>query len=80
MRNEEKTGWSEDEGKKENVKCKAWPRYSFYPAICPRSLSDLSNRSEPSGRARADFLNFEAHSETMQRKIEEIWAVIPLAQ
>jgi len=27
-----------------------------------RSLSDLSNRHEPSGRTSTDFLNFEAHS------------------
>ena len=27
---------------------------------------------EPSGRTSADFLNLEAHSETMQRKIEGI--------
>jgi hypothetical protein len=36
------------------------------------NLPDLSDRSKPSGRTRADFLDFEAHSEAMQRKIEEI--------
>ena len=35
------------------------------------SLADLSNRDEPSGRVNADFIDFEAHSETMKRKIEE---------
>ena len=34
--------------------------------IASRSLSDLSNHSEISGRASAYFLNLEAHSETMQ--------------
>ena len=37
-----------------------------------RSLSDLSNRSEPSGRTSAYFLYFEAYSRSMQREIEEI--------
>jgi len=29
--------------------------------VTPRSLSDLSDRSEPSGRARTVFHDFEAH-------------------
>ena len=32
------------------------------PYFASRSLSDLSNRNEPNGRASAYFLNFEAHS------------------
>jgi hypothetical protein len=32
------------------------------------SLSDLSNRREQGGKASADFLDFEAHSGSMQRK------------
>jgi hypothetical protein len=36
------------------------------------SLSDLSNRREQGGKASADFLDFEAHSGSMQRKSREI--------
>ncbi|MDP1950012.1 MAG: hypothetical protein Q8K59_02765 [Nitrosomonas sp.] len=39
---------------------------------CPRSLSDLSDRSEQSGKARIDWPDFEAHSHSMQRKIRVI--------
>jgi hypothetical protein len=45
-----------------------------------RSLSDLSDRSEPSGRARTDFRDLEADSGPIQRKIGEIWTAIPPAQ
>ncbi|MDP1950797.1 MAG: hypothetical protein Q8K59_06855 [Nitrosomonas sp.] len=38
----------------------------------PRSLSDLSDRSEQSGKARTDWPDFEAHSHSMQRKIRVI--------
>jgi hypothetical protein len=38
----------------------------------PSSLSDLSNRREQGGKASADFLDFEAHSGSMQRKSREI--------
>ena len=37
------------------------------------SLSGLSDRSEPSGRARTVFHDFEAHSGTMGRRIGENW-------
>ncbi|MDP1950022.1 MAG: hypothetical protein Q8K59_02820 [Nitrosomonas sp.] len=37
-----------------------------------RSLSDLSDRSEQSGKARIDWPDFEAHSHSMQRKIRVI--------
>jgi deoxyribodipyrimidine photo-lyase len=43
----------------------------------PRSLSDLSDRSEPSGRARTVLHDFEAHSGTMQREIGEKWTALP---
>ncbi len=43
----------------------------------PRSLSDLSDRREPSGRARTVFHDFEAHSGTMQREIGEKWTARP---
>jgi len=36
-----------------------------------RSLSDLSDRSEPGGRARTVLHDFEAHSGPMQREIEQ---------
>jgi hypothetical protein len=36
------------------------------------SLSGLSNRREQGGKASADFLYFEAHSGSMQRKSREI--------
>jgi hypothetical protein len=36
------------------------------------SLSDLSNRREQGGKANPDFLDFEAHSGSMQRKSREI--------
>jgi hypothetical protein len=38
----------------------------------PSSLSDLSNRREQGGKASSDFLDFEAHSGSMQRKSREI--------
>ncbi len=41
------------------------------------SLSDLSDRSEPSGRARTVFHDFEAHSGAMQREIGEKWTALP---
>ena len=41
------------------------------------SLSDLSDRSEPSGRARTVFHDFEAHSGAMQREIGEKWIALP---
>jgi hypothetical protein len=40
--------------------------------LLPSSLSDLSNRREQGGKASADFLDFEAHSGSMQRKSREI--------
>ncbi|MDP1559290.1 MAG: sulfate ABC transporter ATP-binding protein [Nitrosomonas sp.] len=40
--------------------------------VFPRSLSDLSDRSEQSGKARTDWPDFEAHSHSMQRKIRVI--------
>jgi peptide-methionine (S)-S-oxide reductase len=45
-----------------------------------RSLSDLGDRSEHGGRTRTDFHDFEAHSHSTQRGIEEIWAALPSAQ
>ncbi len=44
------------------------------------SLSDLSDRSEPRGRARTDLAGFEAHSGTTQRKAGRIWTAVPPAQ
>ncbi|MDP1949951.1 MAG: hypothetical protein Q8K59_02440 [Nitrosomonas sp.] len=44
--------------------------YSKIPVT--RSLSDLSDRSEQSGKARTDWPDFEAHSHSMQRKIRVI--------
>ncbi|MDP1950432.1 MAG: hypothetical protein Q8K59_04930 [Nitrosomonas sp.] len=41
-------------------------------SISARSLSDLSDRSEQSGKARTDWPDFEAHSHSMQRKIRVI--------
>ena len=38
-------------------------------SLLSRSLSDLSDRSEQSGKARTDWPDFEAHSHSMQRKI-----------
>ena len=46
------------------------------PAV-PGSLSDLSDRSEPGGRARTVFHDFEAHSGPMQREIGEKWTAFP---
>jgi uncharacterized protein len=46
-------------------------------AYYARSLSDLSDRSEPGGRARTDFHVFEAHSWPMQRKNGETWTALP---
>ena len=46
-------------------------------ALRPSSLSDLSDRSEPSGRARTDGPIFEAHSGPMQRKNGPIGTVLP---
>jgi putative N6-adenine-specific DNA methylase len=43
----------------------------------PRSLSDLSDRSEPSGRARTVLHDFEAHSGPMQREIGQKWTALP---
>jgi hypothetical protein len=40
--------------------------------LATSSLSDLSNRREQGGKASADFLDFEAHSGSMQRKSREI--------
>ena len=42
-----------------------------------RSLSDLSDRSEPGGRARTVWHDFEAHSGTMQREIGPKWTALP---
>ena len=42
-----------------------------------RSLLDLSDRSEPGGRARTVLHDFEAHSGTMQREIGQIWTALP---
>jgi len=43
----------------------------------PRSLSDLSDRSEPGGRARTVLHDFEAHSGPMQREIGQKWTALP---
>ncbi|MDP1559201.1 MAG: hypothetical protein Q8K59_00985 [Nitrosomonas sp.] len=40
--------------------------------LMARSLSDLSDRSEQSGKAGTDWPDFEAHSHSMQRKIRVI--------
>ncbi|MDP1559612.1 MAG: hypothetical protein Q8K59_05280 [Nitrosomonas sp.] len=40
--------------------------------LISRSLSDFSDRSEQSGKARTDWPDFEAHSHSMQRKIRVI--------
>jgi hypothetical protein len=41
------------------------------------SLSDLSDRHEPSGKTRTDLPDFEAHSGSMQRENGQIWTVSP---
>ena len=41
----------------------------------PGSLSDLSDRREPSGKTKPDLPVFEAHSGAMQRESGQIWAV-----
>ena len=49
------------------------------PTSCrASSLSGLSDRREPSGRARTVFHDFEAHSGTMSRKIGEKWTALPI--
>ena len=45
-----------------------------------RSLSGLGDRREHGGKARPVFLDFEAHSGSTQRKIEEKWTAFPPAQ
>jgi len=42
-----------------------------------RSLSDLSDRSEPSGRARPVLHDSEAHSGPMQRESGQEWTALP---
>jgi len=49
----------------------------FLDSVGARSLSDLSDRSDPSGGARAVFHDFEAHGGTMQREIGEKWTALP---
>ena len=43
----------------------------------PSSLSDSSDRREPSRKTRPDLLAFEAHSGAMQRESGQKWAVSP---
>ena len=45
-----------------------------------RSLSDLSDRCEPSVKARTVFPDFEAHSGSMPREIGEKWTAFPPVQ
>ena len=47
--------------------------------IGTRSLSGLGDRREHGGKARPVFLDFEAHSGSTQRKIEEKWTACPPA-
>ena len=46
-------------------------------AFRPGSLSALSDRREPSGKARPDLTGFEAHSGSMQQKTGRIWTASP---
>ena len=53
------------------------PRLAAQSPELPRSLSDLSDRREPSGRARTVFPDFEAHSGPRPREIGEQWTALP---